>query len=245
MSTFLDTGIKKECCGCESCKQICPKDAIEMFIDDEGFTYPKIDKEKCIKCGLCKKVCSYNNLPQSYKDNKYCYGGYSKSIDTRGKSTSGGFFTEIVNNWCDENYVIFGATSKGLSVYHTYVEDKSYIDIFRRSKYSQSNILDCYKKAKEFLNEGKKVLFSGTPCQISGLDLYLNNINTDNLLTVEVVCEGVPSPLYIKKYEEWLNKKYNSKIETLDYRFKDKKKRMNRTYGRWDFEVMKIVLQNR
>ena len=245
MSCYLDSNIKEECFGCEACMQACPKSAIEMIEDEEGFRYPKINKEKCINCGLCRKVCSYNHMPDRYKDNKYAFGGYHNNWNVRKESTSGGFFSAIVDNWCDENYIIFGAASSGLNVYHTYTDDKSKIDLFRKSKYSQSKINDSYEKAKEFLKQGKKVLFSGTPCQIAGLKSYLQGSEQKNLLTVEIVCEGVPSPLYIKKFENYLENKYKSKIKNLDYRYTDERKLFGKNAGKWDFEVMHIELENR
>jgi len=240
MESYLNTNNKEKCFGCEACKQICPKNAIEMITDGEGFRYPKIDDSKCINCGLCERVCPYNKMPERYEENKYVFGGYDKSMDVRSKSTSGGIFTSIVNSYCDSDYVIFGAASNGLEVYHTYITDKNEIDKFRRSKYSQSKINDSYSQVKQFLKENKKVLFSGTPCQIAGLKSYLGNANLDNLLTVEVICEGVPSPLYMEKMNNYLLKKYKSKIKNIDYRFKNMKKRS----GKWDFEVMRIELEN-
>ena len=109
--------------------------------------------------------------------------------------------------YCQNDYVIFGAASDGLTVYHSYVLDKKNIGIFRKSKYSQSVIGSAYRDAKIFLEEGKFVLFSGTPCQIAGLRSFLINTNTNKLLTVEVICEGVPSPLYIRKYDSFCQKK--------------------------------------
>lgn len=244
MSCYLDTNSKNECCGCEACKQICPKNAIEMVTDGEGFRYPKIDNEKCINCGLCRKVCNYNNMPERYNNNKYAFGGYHKNISVRDKSTSGGFFTAIVENWCDENYVIFGAASEGLKVYHSFIENKEEIDKFRKSKYSQSKIGDSFIRAKEFLIKGKKVLFSGTPCQIAGLRAYLQK-EYEKLLTVEVICEGVPSPLYIEKYKDYLDKKYNSKLKDIDYRYTNlNNSLMGKTYGKWDFQAMYVLFEN-
>jgi len=172
---------------------------------------------------------------------KYVFGGYIKDQNTRFESTSGGAFSAIVNTYCDENYVIFGAESDSLKVFHSYITDKKELGKFRKSKYSQSQMHSCYKECKEFLNENKKVLFSGTPCQIAGLRTFLNvtNTNTVNLLTVEVVCEGVPSPLYMLKYEESLFRKFGKKIESLDYRYTGKS---YFNYGKWDFEVMKTKL---
>lgn len=245
MGCYLDTKNSEECSGCEACKQVCPKNAITMNEDREGFRYPIIDKNKCVGCNLCRKVCPYSNTQESHKEKKYTFGGYHKEWKVRDASTSGGAFSAIVEAYCDNNYVIFGATAKGLKVYHTYIEDKDKIDIFRKSKYSQSEIRNTYVEAKTFLNQGKKVIFSGTPCQISGLMAFLKDTNTDKLLTIEVICEGVPSPRFMEKYDKYINDKYNSSIEEIDYRFTDAHKIGQKRYGRWDFEVMNVQLKNK
>lgn len=172
---------------------------------------------------------------------EYAFGGFIQDEKIRFNSTSGGAFSAIVDTYCDENYVIFGAEAEGINVLHSYITDKTYLQKFRKSKYSQSEMGSSYKDAKDFLDTGKKVLFSGTPCQIAGLKKYLEISKTDsfNLLTIEVVCEGVPSPLYIRKYEQSLEKKYGRKIESLDYRYKGES-RFN--CGKWDFEAMKTKL---
>ena len=243
MLSYLDNALKSNCLGCGVCEQICSQKAIEMVFDDEGFRYPLINKELCVQCNLCKKVCPINNKTQRYNEEKLVFGGYHKDAKIRDKSTSGGAFTAIATVFCDENYVIFGAESKGLSVFHSSVLDKAEIDKFRKSKYSQSDMGSVYIECKEYLKDGKKVLFSGTPCQISALRNFLGR-DYDNLLTIEVVCEGVPSPLYMEKYEEFLVGKYGSKILSLDYRFKDSNSKKNPTKAKWDFEVMKTTLQN-
>lgn len=168
---------------------------------------------------------------------KYVFGGFIKDENVRFNSTSGGAFSAIVDTYCDENYVIFGAASKGLEVFHTYITDKTELDKFRKSKYSQSKMGDSYKEVRDFLLRGKKVLFSGTPCQIAGLKMFLQSVDVTKLLTVEVVCEGVPSPLYIRKYEDTLKLKYGRKIESLDYRYKGKS---CFNHSKWDFEIMKV-----
>lgn len=242
---YLDTDNKSECFGCEACMQICPKKAISMLEDEEGFRYPVIDKDKCINCNLCRRSCPYSKMPKKYEQEKYTFGGYHKDWKIRNLSTSGGAFSAIVEEYCDENYVIFGATSNGIEVYHTYIEDKQKIEMFRKSKYLQSKIGNAFSDAKTFLQQGKKVLFSGTPCQIAGLRAFLKTVNQENLLTVEVICEGVPSPLFIKKYEDYLKNKYHSQIEKLDYRYTNTHKIGPVKYGKWDFEVMQVVLKNR
>ena len=242
--SFLNTHNKENCFGCEACVQVCPKNAIKMVEDNEGFRYPKIDKDKCVNCGLCHKTCPYTNMPKRYKDDKYTFGGYHNNWDIRSKSTSGGAFSAIVESYCDKNYVIFGAATDGLKVHHTYIKDVKDIDIFRKSKYIQSEMGNSYQQVKKFLNEGKKIIFSGTPCQIAGLRTYLKDTNISNLLTVEVICEGVPSPHYVKKYTEYLSKKYNSKVKEIDYRYTNPYKIFKKKHGKWDFQVMRIMFED-
>lgn len=236
---FLDSGEKSECFGCEACAQICGKQAISMEEDSEGFRYPIIDSALCVECGLCRKVCPFENMPNKHEEDKYVFGGYHKSEDIRFESTSGGAFSAIVDAFCDENYVIFGAQSKGLLVFHSYITDKCELQKFRKSKYSQSIMGNSYKKTKAFLLEGKKVLFSGTPCQIAGLYSFLGNIDTEKLLTVEVVCEGVPSPLYVRKLDKYMKDKYGEQISTIDYRYTGKSLL---SHGKWDFQDMRLKI---
>lgn len=219
---------KSQCCACGACVQTCGNKAIKMIADDEGFCYPIVDLGACIDCGLCSNICQYINKVEKSKEKQRAFGGQIADPKILSESTSGGAFTAIANEWCDENYVIFGATANGLDVYHKYITDKTELYQFRRSKYSQSKIGNSFIEARNFLNQGKKVLFSGTPCQIAGLKSLLKGVIYDNLLTVEVVCEGVPSPLYIKKLEQTIA----NSISVLDYRYKD--------HDRWDFQVMYI-----
>lgn len=207
-----------------------------MAEDPEGFRYPQLDESRCINCGLCHKVCPVENATTKHAIAERTFGGYTKDATVRSQSTSGGAFSAIVEAWCDENYVIFGAVADKLEVLHTYIVDKAMLQSFRKSKYSQSQMGNAYAEAKDFLLAGKKVLFSGTPCQVSGLLNYLHTKRTDttNLLTVEVVCEGVPSPLYVRKCDEAMQQKYGSPIASLDYRYKNP--------GKWDFEIMSFVL---
>ena len=239
---FLDTEDKITCFGCEGCIQICSRNAISMEEDSEGFRYPVINPAACIHCRLCRKVCPYDNMPMKYDSDQYVFGGYHLDPETRFDSTSGGAFSAIVDSFCNQNYVIFGAEAKGLLVFHSYITDKKEVHKFRKSKYSQSIMNSSYKNAKRFLQEGKKVLFSGTPCQIAGLLSFLENVNKDNLLTVEVICEGVPSPLYIRKLNHYIEKKYGASIESIDYRYTGKGVL---SQGKWDFEIMMITLQNK
>lgn len=236
MPGYLASHIKSRCCGCEACAQVCPKDAISMSEDEEGFQYPCIDGALCVQCGMCYKVCPYENDPERSKSPLLVFGGYHKNETIREASTSGGAFTALANGWCDDNSVIFGAVAQGITVRHEYTAHKGEIAAFRKSKYVQSQIGNSYAVAKDFLQAGKKVLFSGTPCQIAGLRAFLGGQNWPQLLTVEVICEGVPSPHFIRSYNTAMQEKFGSKIKDLDYRFKDGR--------RWDFEVMTTLLEN-
>lgn len=238
MAGYLLDKVKEKCYGCEACIQICPRDALSMKEDDEGFRYPLLDESLCVGCNLCHKVCPYENMPERHGSDKYAFGGYIKDEQIKFESTSGGAFSAIVDTFCDENYVIFGAESKGLLVWHSYITDKKDLAKFRKSKYSQSKMGKSYQQVKEFLNDGKKVLFSGTPCQIAGLKAFLRNVNQDHLLTVEVICEGVPSPLYVRKYEQSLKKKFGAVIQSIDYRYKGCSLFGNH---KWDFEIMRTT----
>lgn len=249
---YLITGNKSECLGCEACVQVCAHATLVMKEDSEGFRYPVLDKEACVDCGLCHRVCPIEQPVEKNNTAQKGFGGYALDEETRCASTSGGAFSCIVESWCKENYVVFGAVADGLDVYHTYVTDKNGIGVFRKSKYLQSRIGKSYREAAEFLKEGKYVLFSGTPCQIAGLYNYLLARKNDvsRLLTVEVVCEGVPTPLYVRKLDDGMMEKYGSRISDLDYRFKDGKFDYNaekqgvRRKGKWDFQVMRVVLEN-
>lgn len=239
---YLVTNNPSECFGCEACAQVCQKKAISIQEDTEGFRYPKIAKDQCVDCGMCQKVCPNNHMPESSNDQKYVFGGHHRSKKVRRFSTSGGAFTAIAQAWCDGNYAIYGATSKGLEVFHYRINDICKLPAICKSKYSQSRIGKSFVHVKEDLESGKKVLFSGTPCQIAGLRAYLQNIDVSNLLLVEVVCEGVPSPLYVRKLNQYMEKKYGSRIRSLDYRSKGFRNSLQSF--KWDFERMCITLEN-
>ena len=233
---FLDTGEKAHCFGCEACAQVCRVGAIRMSEDEEGFRYPEIDQSKCIHCGKCRKVCPAGNVSLQGRDPLSAWGGYALDETIRAESTSGGLFSILADAWCDADSIVFGAMSDGLRVRHSHRRYGDGIGPFRKSKYLQSEMGTSYRDAKKFLDSGSKVLFSGTPCQIAGFRTFLGEKEYPNLLSVEVVCEGVPTPHYITRFAEWLGRKKNSEVKSIDYRFKDGR--------RWDFEVMQASLDN-
>ena len=190
---------KAFCCGCNACVQRCPKQCISMHEDEEGFLYPRVDKTICIECGLCEKVCPVINQNEPRKPLKV-YAAYNKDEKIRRESSSGGVFTAIAEQVIDEGGIVFGACfDENWEVKHDYTETKEGLKAFRGSKYVQSRIKDNYQKAEHYLKEGRKVLFSGTPCQIAGLKKYLCK-EYENLLTVDFICHGVPSPKVWRMY---------------------------------------------
>lgn len=207
---YIEITDKEMCSGCTACASICPKNAIEMARDEEGFLYPKINKDKCINCGLCKKTCPIINKKELNDFKQKAYIFQNKNEKVRIESTSGGAFTAIAEEVIDKNGVVFGvAFDKDFKVKHTYVTSKEELKIFRNSKYVQSDPNESFVKVKEFLVSGKKVLFSGTSCQIAGLKSYLKK-EYDNLFLVDVVCRAVPSPLMWEKYLELQEKIYKN-----------------------------------
>lgn len=190
---------KKDCCGCHACVSICAKHCITMQADEEGFLYPIVDKDVCTDCGLCEKVCPVINQSEPRKPLKV-YAAKNKDEEIRRQSSSGGIFTLLAEKVINEGGVVFGARfDEDWNVIHAWTDTIEGIAAFRGSKYVQSTIGDTYRETKDFLKQGRKVLFSGTPCQIAGLKKYLRK-DYDNLLTVDVVCHGVPSPLVWRAY---------------------------------------------
>lgn len=202
---FISIDDKELCCGCSACFSICPQNAIKMERDEEGFQYPKIDKDKCINCGLCKKVCPILN---KHKINNHQQKGYIfqyQNTEIRKESTSGGVYTALAEYVLNNNGVVYGVALEKFYVKNIRVTNKKDLYKFRNSKYVQSDKNNTFKQVKEDLINGKKVLYSGTVCEIEGLKSYLMK-EYNNLITVDVICRAVPSPLLWKKYVEHINK---------------------------------------
>lgn len=170
-----------------------------MIANTEGFLYPKVNEKLCIHCGLCEKICPVLDNKKERKPLQV-YVGYNKNKDIVAQSSSGGIFTLLAERVLEEGGVVFGARfNEKWEVIHDYIEKKSDLSLFRGSKYLQSRIGDTFHLAESFLKEGRKVLFSGTPCQIAGLKSFLRK-PYENLLAVDFICHGVPSPGIWEKY---------------------------------------------
>jgi ferredoxin len=192
---------KRNCCGCEACVQACPKKCIDFIPDSQGFLYPKVNESLCVNCGLCNKVCPVLNVKEhTIPSSTPVYAAYNKNSNQRSSSSSGGIFSILASDVIKKNGVVFGALfDKDWKVVHGYAENNVQIEPLKRSKYVQSRIGNSYKEVKAFLRQGREVMFVGTPCQVAGLKQYLQK-NYDNLITVDVICHGVPSPMIWTKY---------------------------------------------
>ena len=191
---------RADCSGCEACANICPKNAITMTRDAEGFAYPKIDPELCIQCGKCDETCpSLNFTAADIDDFPATFTATYDDDKILRHSSSGGVFTALSEIILREGGIVFGAGfDKNWHVYHTAARTLDELENLRGSKYTQSQIGDVYRQVRKAL-KSRKVLFSGTPCQCAGLRHFLGGDNK-NLLTVDIICHGTPSPALWEDY---------------------------------------------
>ena len=215
MISILD---KSKCCGCTGCYSICPKNAIEMKADNEGFLYPNVDKEKCISCGLCERVCPYYTHNGSKKATSDYYAIQNADENKRAKSTAGGAFSLIADYLLGENAVVFAADYDNMIVCHKKATDSKALEGMRGSKYVQSNLGETFSVIKNLLQKGRTVLFVGTPCQTHGLFNYIGQ--NENLYIMDLLCLGVSSPRLFSEWIYYLNTKYQSNVINVQFRNK-------------------------
>lgn len=237
---------KKQCISCTACFNICPTKSITMEEDKEGFKYPRINKETCINCGLCKKVCPIlNRVDKSSRLMKpTVIAAWSKDNNVRLDSTSGGIFSELAKQIYKENGYICGAVYNEEWLVEHYISDNEKdIDQLRSSKYLQSDMKDNFRKIKELLENGKKVLICGSPCQIAGLYNFLHQKEYENLYTCDFICRGMNSPKIFKGYINELEEQYDSKVKKI--KFKNKIHGWHNFSTKIDFENGKSYIGGR
>lgn len=225
---------KKDCCGCTACASICPKGAISMEPDALGFMYPKVDVSLCIECSLCDNVCAFNEKYEKFSDfpDPIPYGVRHRDIGTLMASQSGGAFTALSDVVLDRGGIVYGAGwSDDFVVIHKRAETKEQRNALRGSKYVQSDLRDIFAQVKQDLKEGREVLFSGTPCQVAGLKSFVGKNRSERLITVDIICHGVPSPFIFKDYLHYLTKQYGNSNKPTKIVFRDKKKFGHQMYG--------------
>ena len=222
---------KKDCVGCTACAEICPKKCIQMKPDEEEFLYPVVDKSRCVECNACNTVCPIQSPVTEEEKPQKAYLVQHCDEKVRLDSSAGGAFTAIATVVLQKGGVVFGAAyDENFHVQHTYVETVDDLKKFRNSKYVQSELGDSFHMVKDFLQNGRWVCFSGTPCQIEGLSKFLRK-PYEKLVLVDVVCHGIPSPLVWTKYLEYQEQSFPNPD---NIRFRDK------FYG-YKYSTMSII----
>lgn len=211
----------KECTGCLSCIDSCPTSSLQKIINQEGHYFYQLNQESCIKCGRCEKACPIiSKLSYTGTGNSRFFAAWAKQTELRKRSASGGVFAAIACYVLSNEGVVFGAANSGkCNVSHIYVENIDDLYRLQGSKYTASDTSECYKQAYSFLKQGRFVLFSGTGCQIAGLKSFLQYKHySGKLLTIDLVCGGIPSRLLIEK---WIDNEPYAVKKILSFRTKE------------------------
>lgn len=211
---------KRMCCGCTACVNACPVQCIVMRRDrEEGFDYPVANPDRCIGCGKCESVCPVLNPAEPVSPLAAYAVRCGEFVDG---SSSGGVFPALAKKVVDEGGVVFGAVMEtDMTVGHTEADTMDEVQRMRGSKYVQSDLYSVYSDVKEYLRSGRKVLFTGTPCQVAGLHKYLGG-STEGLVCIDLACHGVPGPGLWEMYVRSLEKREGSSMTAADFRDKSK-----------------------
>lgn len=212
---MIDIKRKEDCCGCGACYDACAKQAILWEVDEEGFSYPKVDAFKCVNCGLCNKVCPIENseaINHINNSSPVVKGAYHKNEEIRFTSTSGGAFWGLAEPWLKAGGYVAGAIfDEQFNVCHIVTNKIEELEKIKGSKYCQSDSRGIYKQIKSLLNKGERVMATGLPCQMAAMRQFLQK-EYDNLLIVDIICHSVPSPKLFQEYIKYLEKMYKSRM---------------------------------
>lgn len=210
---------KHNCCGCEACVQACPKQCISFNEDTEGFRYPEVDKSLCVNCGVCEKVCPILTPYESHRPQKQ-YAAINPDEAIREQSSSGGIFTMLAERVICEGGCVFGVRfDDNWQAVFDHTDTIEGLAAFRGSKYVQARVGQAFKEVRGFLKQNRKVLFSGTPCQVAALRHFLLR-DYDNLLLVDFICHGVPSPKVWRMYLDEVTQNAIRAISDVQFRNK-------------------------
>lgn len=208
----------RNCSGCGVCSVICPQNAISFKVNAKGFMRP-IVSDLCIDCGLCKKLCHEHKLSEGHRVQKV-YTAYTKNVEIRNCSSSGGVFSEIAMQMIDSGGFVCAATfDKNFELSHQIVDSIEGLEGLRKSKYLESDVTNVWRLIKERIIKKQKGVFVGTPCQCAALRSYLGNC-IDNILICDFICHGVASPAIFAKYKNYLSSEYGEPLK-IEFRHKE------------------------
>lgn len=229
---------KVNCCGCNACGDICPKQAISFKTDTEGFWYPEVDMQKCVDCGLCEKVCPIINIKDLKKNDlsqSICYAAEHKNLEVVFDSTSGGIFSALADIMYKKSGYVGGAVfNDDFSVRQYISNDKTDLPRLRSSKYLQSHFDGFYLRVRDLLKAGEKVLVCGSPCQMAALRAFLRK-DYENLIIADYICRGINSPKVWRKYLDSYEERYGSPVVYAKAKSKE--------YG-WRNLTQKVILKD-
>ncbi len=209
---------RNQCSGCTACVAVCPQGCISMKENRDGFCYPEIDRQKCVSCRLCEKTCPVLCDSPQFESEVTAFAALSKDKQIRMESSSGGLFTEIARTILNAGGVVFGtAYNEEFDVVHICVDNEADLSKLRGAKYSQSDLTGIFKEVKSKLDNNRRVLFAGTPCQVAGLRSFLQK-DYEKLLLIDFVCHSVPSPMVWRSFLQQLSR--DKQIETINLRSK-------------------------
>lgn len=216
---MIRTVDSEKCCGCGACASVCPEKCITFVADSEGFLYPSVDEKDCVGCNACERACPMLSAPEKNTVVRAC-AAINNDKGARLKSSSGGVFGLLAEDVVSNGGAVFGAAfDESFAVRHICVHTADELPLLRGSKYVQSNTTELFENVKILLDSDRQVLFSGTPCQVAGLKKSLGK-NYPNLLTVDIVCHGVPSPVAWQRYLDFARKKYSAEPCSVNFRSK-------------------------
>ena len=223
-----------KCTSCQTCKCACPTHAIKMKEDERGFVYPFIDETMCIDCGKCQKVCPALNSRKEFQEPIKTYAGWIDDEAKRHYSTSGGAAFALSKMIVEGGGVVCGCRWNVDHAEHTFAESIEDLRQFQGSKYSYSDVGECYPLIKEYLSQGRKVLFLGTGCQVAGLKAYLQK-PYDNIIMVDLLCHGIPSQKALRERIKSIEQQNGGK-KVVEVRFRDKREDQHHTYMKYVFD---------
>lgn len=213
-----------QCCGCGACEAVCPVNAIKMIPQEFGALYPYVDDQKCIGCRQCERVCVFKADEPRNGAPSNVYAAVCSDSGVLEKSASGGVFASLAQYFLAQKGVVYGCSMElrdnKLVPLHVGVDSAGDLYKLQGSKYVQSNVSHCFREIKEYLKQGRKVLFSGTPCQVAAMKSFLSNVETDNLYTVDLICHGTPGTALFQEYIALLEKQKKGKVNAFSFRDK-------------------------